>query len=241
MNTLLIKVGAVSDSSLPKFDALRIGILPYTGSGASRVIDFWENTSVSLTLNGTGHFTTQDGSEDRGQTIQNTGRYVFVSTDATGYIDIISKQSINAFNSGSNFSANISEFEYTPATRVQFTSPGLYGSIDDTPLLCSRLTNFVASTDSNFTGITGNIANFGNLLQVLQVKNTNLYGDLAELGKAVGLTYLEIQGCTKLQGTLDDLANALYSNGKVSGTLNAYDVDSTHVVYTFTSEGWTKV
>ena len=97
MNTLLIKVGEVSDNTLPKFDALRIGILPYTGSGASRDIDFGANTSVSLTLNGTGHFTTQDGSEDRGQTIQNTGRYVFVSTDATGYIDITSKQSINVF------------------------------------------------------------------------------------------------------------------------------------------------
>ena len=240
MNTLLIKVGAVSDSTLPKFDALRIGILPYTGSGASRVIDFGVNTSVSMTLNGTGHFTTQNGSEDRGQAIQNTGRYVFVSTDATGYIDIISKQSITALTSGSNFSANVSEFEYTSATSVIFNSPGLYGSINDTPLLCSRLESFVASTDSNFTGITGDVANFGNSLKVLQVKNTDLYGDLADLGKATGLAYMEIQGCTKLQGTLDDLANALYSNGKVSGTLNAYDVDSTHVVYTFTSEGWTK-
>lgn len=91
-------------------------------------------------------------------------------------------------------------------------------------------------------GVTGNIEclSSNTSLTEFNVPGSDISGNLLELGHATSLTRIRFHG-TQIVGTMDDLADELYANGKVSGTVQyIYNSSGSATVYTFTAGGWSK-
>lgn len=241
MNTFVLKVpDAVNDPSLPKLDGFVWSVPSYSGSSPI-VLDFQESHSeLTLTIYGQGNFCSQDGSTSYGQSLTTTGRYVFLAPSTEGYLHIESKYGFTKIAAG-DIIVNIADFEYSNIDYLSWRTAGIYGSLDKCPQLLQRLTLLYARGNDQNIGIVGNLSQFGTQFTQIDVRNCDgVIGNKQDLGACINLVYLVLIGCSGVDGTLDDLADAMCANGRVSGTLNTYDVDSSHVTYTFTSTGWAK-
>lgn len=103
--------------------------------------------------------------------------------------------------------------------------------------------------------VAGDISNFANKEYIKFINSpnaSNLYGNIESFGECLLLTDLYFVGCAGVYGDINKLAQALYANGKVSGTLkvlangslceNTYSgtlSNPLRVVISFTSGGFT--
>lgn len=241
MNTFIINVpGAVNDPSLPKLNGFVWTIPPYSGSSPIALDFQGSHPEITLSIYGQGNFCSQDGTTDYGQSITTTGRYVFIAPSTTGYLHIESKYDFSKISAG-DIIVNIADLEYSNIDYLVWRTAGIYGSLDKCPNLLNRLTFLYARGNNQNVGIVGQLDNFGNQIEQLDIRYCGgIRGNKSDLGHCISLKYLVIINCTGIEGSLDDLADVMYSNGRVSGTLEVFDVDSTHSIYTFSSSGWTK-
>lgn len=94
---------------------------------------------------------------------------------------------------------------------------------------------------SGTTGLDADVAIFKNatLLTSVNIGNTDFYGDAVDaFGDKINLSLLACSS-TQCTGTYQDICDAMFANGRTSGTMiiAANDGTGTHTV-TFTNSGW---
>lgn len=96
---------------------------------------------------------------------------------------------------------------------------------------------------SGALGMSVDVAEFKDItsdLQSVNLGSTDCYGDAVEaFGDKINLTLLSLSN-TQCTGTYGAICDAMYANGRTSGTLTILANDGTGVhTVTFTAEGWT--
>lgn len=243
MQTLIIKLPSeVDDDSLKRIDEIRFEVRSnLTPDGAaSNVLELNPGGQVNGRITGNGHFTNASGTQDKGKSF-NVGEgatynyasigdyYLFI-----GHKDILTKVKIDA----TGIFIELSELSYCTNLKV-ISILDRRGSGD-----LSDLKNVLPGIEqltlrgNQFTGDVGLLDETENLTE-LMLRYTAITGTL-NVGRNIGLSSVNIIG-TEVVADFDDIADNMVTNGRVSGTMEVYMPNQAHVVYTFTSEGWTKV
>ena len=227
------------------------------------------NTSIYCTnkqkaiIVGDGHFCS-DGtySDDQGKETTKTGS-VYVATSSSCRVVIFNKYTITALTSEDNNKAyiDIDELKYsvdvtasatssaktkgdiaslanlTLLTRIKFSNSQVSGDVDMLPALPS-ITYF--NLDS-CAGIYGSLSSFSSrtALTTLNIYGTQITGDISTLGALVSLGTLKIPNA--VNGTLESLIEAMWTNGRRSGTMNTFFKNGNvtiHGVKSKANENW---
>ena len=251
MNTLLINLpDAVSDGSIRRINEVRFEI----GTGASEEA----KKAIALAVTAPGKIRCPDGhmyynnpggipgtvplAENALSGSGNTLYWWFATPGS--HVLISPKSNITQLASlTSILKGDFSQLKYTPTLLEldlgQETDPALTGSIED--ISQDSLDN-ITSFKVRGPGVFGNISCLGENthLENFTINGTDCTGDITSLAKCIALQQVRFNN-TLVTGNVDDLADELFANGRVSGTLqHIYDSAGSAVVYTFTSEGWTK-
>jgi len=243
MQTLIIKLPSeVDDDSLKRIDEIRFEARTnLTPEGAARnVLELNPGSQVNGRITGNGHFTNAAGTQDNGKSF-NVGKgatYTYTSIGDyylfIGHKDILTKVKIDAVG----LFIELSELSYCTNLKV-ISIIDLRGAGD-----LSDIINVLPGIEqltlrgNLFTGDAGLLDETENLTE-LMLRNTAITGTL-NIGRNIGLSSVNIIG-TEVVADFDDIADNMVTNGRVSGTMEVYMPNQAHVVYTFTSEGWTKV
>lgn len=117
--------------------------------------------------------------------------------------------------------------------------------------LTSRLTALKINGQNSVTiNVDNDFENAIGLVDLRIAENALVTGDISSLGHLTNLEVLSINNSKNITGTLESLFDAMYSNGRHSGTITVYAI-LTNVTYngvvpaaavsvTFTNEGWSK-
>lgn len=227
------------------------------------------NTSIFCTnkqkaiIVGDGHFCSDDTySDDQGKETTKTGS-VYVATSSSCRVVIFNKYTILALKAESNNKAyiNIDELKesvdvtelstissktkgdiaslanLTLLTRIRFNNSQVSGDVDMLPALPS-ITYFHLNLCA---GIYGSLSSFSSrtALTTLNIYGAQITGDISTLGALVSLTTLSIP--VTVSGTLESLIEAMWTNGRRSGTMDTFFMNSNvtiHGVKSKANEHW---
>lgn len=134
---------------------------------------------------------------------------------------------------------DVDQFACSPKISVFRTSPNAaYGDIRSFSG-CTDLTELKLQSSR----ISGNLDDMRSLtkLKYVDLSNAKISGDAVSLSKNIEMTSLLLKNASTINFDFDKLADGMVENGRTSGTLATTNTDNTRAVYTFTSNGWTKV
>lgn len=243
MQTLIIKLPSeVDDDSLKRIDEIRFEARTnLTPEGLTRnALELNPGSQVNGRIAGNGHFTNSAGTQDNGQSF-NVGEgatYIFTSIGDyylfIGHKDILTKVKIDAVG----LFIELSELSYCTNLKViSIIDSRGSGDLSDIINVLPGIEKLTLRGNL-FTGDAGLLDETENLTE-LMLRKTAITGTL-NIGRNIGLSSVNIFG-SEIVADFDDIADNMVTNGRVSGTMDVYMPNQAHVVYTFTSEGWTKV
>lgn len=242
--------GTVSNNTLLKVGELRIN---FSATGSSRKMQIRFTSDITLVCTG-GFFTDESLSVNNGTTYtckQDKIETIYVS-NGSGYISCLNGKYKCSL-------INISNSCYFIDTDdLKFDSDLLFAALDSSlstgglsSLCLARITDLGVSTTNiygdisaiancknlntaslyNSPNIKGDIAVFKNTpkLTSLILGNAGIYGDIISFSSCLKLTTLNIPR-TNLTGTVESLANALFTAGRNSGQIKL-TCDNTHITF----------
>lgn len=113
-----------------------------------------------------------------------------------------------------------------------------------------KYTNLERLTANYAGGVTGLIENLPSSMTTISLMSTNVTGNIVSLGKCLSLSSLRVYRTSGLTGDIADLAQAMFDNGRISGsmsatvygssiTVNGEGITSGSKTVTFSSSGYT--
>lgn len=217
--------GEVTDDTLSKYNEVSFEVsLKNTDSTNDRKFVAKSSASVTARIVGNGHFTDSTNSQDLGKTatigVINTTLYL---SDGD-YILYIPKYGIDVLQFSASkkgiYKMRGESFKYSPIAYSNFNYfqfPEGY-SIDDfkkTSLIILNVAN------SNLNIRTEQLTGLASTTTINIASNINVRGLISALGGTnKAMTTLYVNGCQNVTGDIEDLMDALYSNGKVSGSIS---------------------
>lgn len=185
------------------------------------------------------YFTDSTFTQDYGQERQESGsNYIVNGTGGTLFIggkDVITNLSLTR-----GVILDLKEIKYCPLLKWLYGQSGtLEGDIGNLSLIANQFDRFDARSQNN---VYGDLSVFQNCttLTNLTLERTNCEGSILNLGKCTSLGTLYLFASTSVTGNPDDLADAMYANGRVSGTMTFTSQERVVSTYTFTPSGWSK-
>lgn len=261
--TLVTKLNeSVTDATLPKLGYFRI----FSADGVSPSQVCRANVSnlagKRVEFVGAGSLCDSEGNDIGPYNIEGSSNVPIYFKSSGGYVQVDGKYIISFLSvSGTNFSrVNIDDFAFSSGcTMLSANYGGSYGDIKSLNGLADNAVVLIYGG-----GVTGDLSSVATKkFSRLELRYLNrITGNLADVPADVAAALtgnLELLGCTNLTVTAaqlgkyvnaaaitmttngvvySDVADALYANGKVSGTVSIRDSAGTHVC-TFTSGGWT--
>lgn len=124
----------------------------------------------------------------------------------------------------------------------------LKGNLGDCNLTASLTTLKISGQNSVAINVDNDFANATGLVDLRIAENALVTGDISSLGHLTNLEILSINNSKNITGTLESLFDAMYNNGRHSGTITVYailsnvtyngSVPAAAVTVTFTNDGW---
>lgn len=242
--------GTVSNNTLLKVGELRLN---FSATGSSRKMQIRFTSNITLVCTG-GFFTDESLSVNNGTTYtckQDKIETIYVS-NGSGYISCLKGKYkcslINISNScyfidtddlkfdsdllfaaldRSLSTGDLSSLCLARITDLGVSNTNIYGDIS----AIANCKNLTSAGLYNSPNIKGNIAVFKNTpnLTSLVLGNAGIYGDIISFSSCLKLTTLNIPR-TNLTGTVESLANALFTAGRNSGQIKL-TCDNTHITF----------
>lgn len=261
--TLMTKLNeSVTDPNLPKLGWFRV--YPLEGTSSSQVcrVNVSNLDGKRVEFVGAGSLCDSEGNNVAPYNIVGSSNVPIYFKSSGGFIQIDGKYIVSFLSvSGTSYSrVNIDDFAFSNlCTMLSSNYGGSYGDIKSlnglsdnavvliygagvTGDLSSIATKKFSRLEFRYlSGINGDLADVpadvaAALTQSLELLGcTNLTVTAAQLGKYVNATDITM---TTNGVTYSDVADALFANGKVSGSVRIRD-SSTTKTCTFTSSGWT--
>ena len=261
--TLITKLNeSVTDTTLPKLGYFRV--FPAARTSPSQVCRFNVSSLAGKRVEfvGAGSLCDSEGNDIGPYNIDGSSNVPIYFKSSGGYVQVDGKYGISFLSvSGASFSrVNIDDFAFSNVCTMLSANYGeTYGDIKSLKGLADNATVLIYGG-----GVTGDLSSIATKkFSRLELRYLNdITGNLADVPAdvAAALTSgLELLGCTNLTVTAaqlgkyvnatvitmttngvvySDVADALYSNGKVSGTVSIRDSTGAYDC-TFTSGGWT--
>jgi len=190
----------------------------YTSNGNYKIICTSKYDFTRLNLNGEGVYI----NIDENKFVNNCTIIQAYSSLTEGDISNLEKwerlEEIARNNVSTNgLTGDISVFGKINIQKVRLQLTGVYGDIKN--LSSNTRISVLNFTDSK--GIYGNVSDISNLVNLTSVLFTGcdkIVGNVSSLGTLVNATLISLNG-SGISGTCDELAQALKTNGKTSGTV----------------------
>lgn len=240
MNTFKITLqDAVTDPSIRRIDELRFEV-PATASSDSKKV-------IELAMAANGKIRCPDGSMFDAnpsaapvaeKVLYGNNNFVYFWFSSPGsHLMISPKSKVYGFRS-STIIGNLSAFKFTDTLRILNASSfaGSVGDINQDAI--DAMSEFIIHGES----VIGNISVFSEneTLQTFNVSDTSIEGDILSLSNCIALHILRFHD-SHITGDVDDLADAMFANGRTSGTMiYTYNSSGSGTTYTFSDEGWSK-
>lgn len=239
---LILKLDeSVTDPSLPKLDELFFDVDSSANFPFTVTVDNAEQYTARII--GTGNFFTDSSySTSAGTTVTQSSTTLYLSS-GTYRVGITKKYSLRGF--GNNFSIanpnaisfDCENLKYSKYTFAFYASYWKLSNFDG-----DNLKNCVLINASGATGFDVDVVEFKKLtssLYSVNIGTTDAHGDAVDaFGDRTGLTLL-VCSATQCTGTYQDICDAMFANGRTSGTMtiSVNDGAGAHTV-TFTNSGW---
>lgn len=261
--TLITKLNeSVTDPTLPKLGWFRV--YPVEGVSSSQVcrVNVSNLAGKRVEFVGAGSLCNSEGTDIGPYNIEGSLNVPIYFKSSGGFVQIDGKYIISFLSaSGENYSrVNIDDFAFSRGcTMLSVNYGGSYGDIKSLNGLANNavvhiygggvkgdLSSIATKKFSRLefrylSGIAGDLADVPADVAAALTQNLELFGcanltvTAAQLGKYVNATAITM---TTNGVVYSDVADALYANGKVSGTVSIRDSAGTYVC-SFTSSGWT--
>lgn len=155
---------------------------------------------------------------------------------------------------GGNY--NVRKFPWATLKNFSVTSDSdhgypktIEGNLSDCDL--TIIENLKINNQPIVVNLENDFLNAESIVDLRLAGNDLVTGDISGLGSNITLTYLNLNTCRNVTGTLEGLLDAMHENGKTSGTMTVWLIESgvtyngsvpaRNLTVTFTSEGWTLV